>query len=371
MLEFDFERLAALGLTSALASRAALLEGGVDAAGESHPQRLLRITEVHRETVVLHDGRAELSARVLPRLVRSLMEEGTALAVGDWVLARVDPHGDCWVTQRVPPTSHIARRDAEGSIHPVVSNVDIALLVMGLDDDFNPRRLERFLALLHDDAIVPVVVLTKVDVAPLTPEELEARMSILRDRVPSHVDRFAVNATDATAAHALRDYLVRGPDARDARVVGRGQVDADQYAARARTSRTPVRSARTTDAASTRRLRDRSTGCPAARASSTRPVCVRCVPKATRRRWPKASPTSTSLAAQCRFRDCSHGFEPGCAVREGVDADRLRNYQKLLRELRRDTLTPLDRRKQVALWKARGKAAKARMRQKRGELGSE
>ena len=74
-------------------------------------------------------------------------------------------YGETWIDARVPPSSHIARRDGDGRVHPVVSNVDTALLVMGLDDDFNPRRLERYLALVHGDAIVPVVVLTKADVA--------------------------------------------------------------------------------------------------------------------------------------------------------------------------------------------------------------
>ena len=46
-----------------------------------------------------------------------------------------------------------------------------------------------------------------------------------------------------------------------------------------------------------------------------------------------------TLAGQCRFRDCTHGDEPGCAVREGVDPDRLRNFHKLLRETRRDSMT--------------------------------
>jgi ribosome biogenesis GTPase len=74
-----------------------------------------------------------------------------------------------------------------------------------------------------------------------------------------------------------------------------------------------------------------------------------------------------ALAGQCRFSDCRHAEEPGCAVREGVDVDRLRNYHKLLREARRDTLTPLDRQKQLAEWKARGREARARMKVKRGE----
>lgn len=54
-------------------------------------------------------------------------------------------------------------------------------------------------------------------------------------------------------------------------------------------------------------------------------------------------------------------------MREGVGADRLRNYQNLLREVRRDTLTALDKHRQVAMWKERGRAAKVRMQAKRGE----
>ena len=74
-----------------------------------------------------------------------------------------------------------------------------------------------------------------------------------------------------------------------------------------------------------------------------------------------------ALAAQCRFRDCRHQQEPGCAVREGVDADRLRNYHKLLREARRDTLSALDRQRQLAAWKVRGRAVRQKMKVKRGE----
>jgi ribosome biogenesis GTPase / thiamine phosphate phosphatase len=67
-----------------------------------------------------------------------------------------------------------------------------------------------------------------------------------------------------------------------------------------------------------------------------------------------------NLSAQCRFRDCQHQAEPGCAVRDGVHPERLRNYQKLLRESRRDTMTPLERQAQLAQWKARSRAGRAR-----------
>jgi ribosome biogenesis GTPase len=74
----------------------------------------------------------------------------------------------------------------------------------------------------------------------------------------------------------------------------------------------------------------------------------------------------TRLAPLCRFRDCRHEAEPGCAVREGVEAQRLRNFHKLEREARRDTLTALERRAQVQTWKQHGRVGRARAQQKRG-----
>jgi ribosome biogenesis GTPase len=73
------------------------------------------------------------------------------------------------------------------------------------------------------------------------------------------------------------------------------------------------------------------------------------------------------LAARCRFVDCQHESEPGCAVRDAVDPDRLRNWRKLAREMARGSFTPLDRQRQLAQWKARSKAGLARLRMKRGE----
>jgi ribosome biogenesis GTPase len=70
------------------------------------------------------------------------------------------------------------------------------------------------------------------------------------------------------------------------------------------------------------------------------------------------------LAERCQFRDCQHELEPGCAVRAGIDPDRLANYHKLLRDARRIEQTPLDRIAERAKWKVIGKAVRRRMREK-------
>jgi len=72
-----------------------------------------------------------------------------------------------------------------------------------------------------------------------------------------------------------------------------------------------------------------------------------------------------ALAALCQFRDCRHAAEPGCAVRGAIDADRVLNYRKLLREAHRASQTPLDRVAQRAKWKVLVKEAGVRNRDKR------
>jgi ribosome biogenesis GTPase len=366
MLEFDFEALSALGLTPALAGRAAAL--GVNAEATGDRLLLSRVTEVHRETVAVDDAREQRSARPLPRLLRELAEQGTALAVGDWVVTRDDGHGQRWVMQRVEPTSHIARRDGDGQRHPVVSNVDVALLVMGLDDDFNPRRLERYLALVHDHAIVPVVVLTKRDVAAATTAQLDARLAALGGRVPSHIDIVAVDATQPSAAQALRDHTTRGRTLVALGSSGAGKSTLTNTLLGAHVQDTGAvresdgRGKHTTTSRSLHRL-------PGGACVIDTPGLRTLRPDSDERTLAGAFGDIEALAGRCRFGDCRHEHEPGCAVREGVDADRLRNYHKLLREMRRDTLTPLDRRRQIAEFKVRGRAVKETMRRKRGGAG--
>ena len=361
MLAIEFERLSSLGLTPVLANRAVAL-----AASDEETSVLMRITVVHRSTLGVHDGLAERSTRPLPRLARALLDEGTALAVGDWVLARDDEHGEVWIGARVPPSSHIARRDGDGGVHPIVSNVDTALLLMGLDDDFNPRRLERYLALVQDDAIVPVVVLTKADVAAPTPEALARRLALLDGRIPPNAEVIAVNAVDASAALALQGYLGCGQTLvlMGSSGVGKstltntliGAAVQDTGAVRAHDSR----GKHTTTSRSLHRL-------PGGACVIDTPGLRTLRPDSDEAAIAAKYDDVGTLAARCRFRDCKHAQEPGCAVREGIGEDRLRNYHKLLREMRRDTLTALDRQRQVSEWKVRSRGARARMQAKRGE----
>ena len=361
MISIDFERLRCVGLTPLMAAQAAHLP-----EPDSGPCHLMRLAEVHRETVLLHDGRQTFSARVMARLARGLAEQQTGLAVGDWVLAGTDAHGQWWVHEQLPPRSHISRRDADGRRHPVVSNVDTALLVMGLDDDFNPRRLERYLALVQGSGVQAVVVLTKADVLEPTPDALAQRLDTLRARLPGHLDLLAVNATSPAAAMALAPYLG----------AGRTLVLLGSSGAGKSTLTNTLLGTVVQDTGAVREHDSRGKHTTTSRSLHVLPAsaCVIDTPglRALRPDVDEATLAATfadvgELAVRCRFRDCKHEDEPDCAVREGVDADRLRNYHKLLREARRDTMSALERQQLLAVWKARGRAGAARAKAKRGE----
>ncbi|MBC7956755.1 MAG: ribosome small subunit-dependent GTPase A [Cytophagales bacterium] len=368
MIEMDVERLRSVGLTPAMAL-VAICSQPVPETDETEatgaPRCLVRVTEVHRETLQVHDGQHESSARVLPRLARSLLDQDTAVAVGDWVVLVRDPHGQAWVHERIAPLTHIARRDADGRRHPVVSNVDTALLVMGLDDDFNPRRLERFLALVQGQGVTPVVVLTKADV--VTPDRVDAAIAELRTRIAPQVEVVAVNGTQPATTRVLDPYLEPGQTVVLLGSSGAGKSTLTNALAGAALQDTGAvrehdsRGKHTTTSRSLHRL-------PGGACVIDTPGLRTLRPDADESTLTASFEDIASLAIHCRFRDCRHGDEPGCAVREGVSPDRLRNYQKLLREVRRDTLTVLERQQITSEWKARGRAANLRLKMKRGEV---
>ena len=367
MLELDIstlERLRRIGLAPALQETLETLSGQL-----APDDTLCRVVEVQREGVALHDGHAEWPARLLPALRAELAARDDALAVGEWVVASADVWQGWWVRARIPPLNQLARRQHQERKHSdgrvtrtvIVSNVDTALLVMGLDHDFNLRRLERYLALVRMAGVRAAVVLTKADLC----DEPGARLDAVKRMLPADVEAVCVNALEASAAQPLRPWLQPGHT-----LVLLGSSGA---------GKSTLTNLLTGDAiqetGGTRAGDGRGRHTTTARSLHATPqgACIIDTPGLRTLRLDGdadaldgAFDDIAKLALQCRFADCRHHAEPGCAVRDGVGSERLRNYQKLQREAERDSLSFLQRRARVSEWKARGREGRMRMEAKRG-----
>ena len=341
MIDIDFQALRLIGLTHAITAQ-------LHALDTPYPgTRLMRVTEVHRDAVVLHDGHAQRRAR--PVL-------DATLTTGDWVLA----DAELWVRHRLEPVTEIARRANDGRRQALASNVDTALLVMGLDLDFNLRRMERYIALVQAAGVAAVALLTKQDIG----DDVEERMVQLRKRLPASVPALAVNALDPQTAVDLGPWLCAGQTLilLGSSGAGKSTLTNTLAASDQETGGVRLGDGRGRHTTTARSLHQ----CPGG-------ACIIDTPGL--RTWRADADEETlaatfedidALARQCQFRDCQHQGEPGCAVQGVVEGDRLQNYHKLLREARRGQQTPLDRIAERSRWKVVAKAGEARGRAKRG-----
>jgi ribosome biogenesis GTPase len=335
---------------------------------------LMRVCEVQRAGLTLHDGANIWPARLLPALRAKLAETGQAIAVGDWVLVGRDDFGACWAQRRLAPFSQLARRlHQEGrdkvTRAVIVSNVDLALLVMGLDHDFNLRRLERYAALVRLAGVAAVVVLTKTDLCA----DSAARLAELQTTLPG-LPAIALDATRPDAADQLSTRL--GPWlSRDAQGASPTLVLLGSSGAGKSTLTNALLGSERQLTGTNREGDSRGRHTTTTRSLHLTPAgaCIIDTPglrtlrlDGDAERLGAVFDDITRLALSCRFSDCRHEAEPGCAVRAGVDAERLHNFHKLQREATRDTRTALERKVEVAQWKSRGRLARERVHAKRG-----
>jgi ribosome biogenesis GTPase len=321
--------------------------------------RLARVVEIQRDHLVVHDGIAAHAVVPWPALRVALEREREPLVVGDWLWWRAAASdGDRgWAVARLPARNRVSRRDPAGGRQPLVANVDTALVVMGLDHDFNLRRLDRFLVLAHSADARVVVVLTKAD----TCTDPAAAMARVRTHLGDARDDVAVIAVDGRApeaASSLAPWLVRGATLVTLGSSGAGKTTLTNTLAGASSTTQAVRATdeRGQHTTTVRTLHRTGSG-----------ACLIDTP-GLRQLWLDADadtlhgafPEIGTLALQCRYRDCRHAQEPGCAVREQVSHERLVSFQKLLREANRENEDIFQRRRHVAEMKRRTRDSRAR-----------
>lgn len=302
-----FERLRAIGWPDTPELR--------EAAGSD---RVARVTGQHRSGYDVAEFAGDVR-RVQPPApwTRPRGDPADRAAVGDWVALDADGKN----ILRLLPRHALLKRAAAGEHYKqqlIAANVDHVLVVCGLDGDFNPRRIERYLLIVQASGAAPVLVLTKADQCDMLEDVIEVLHNERLTGIPVH----AVNAKDRDSVAVLHPYLGPGKSAVLVGSSGAGKS-------------TLTNTLLGIEKMKTNAVREND---QRGRHTTTHRVLIPlpqggCLIDTPGMRELKLSGDEDladggfddieALAGQCRFSDCGHSNEPGCAVRAAIESGEL------------------------------------------------
>ena len=309
-----------------------------------HPAR---VGIEHNHLYRIYTASEELLASAAGRLKHAADMPSALPAVGDWVGIRLGQEGPAQIRALLPRRTCFSRKAAGDTTtqQVVAANVDTVFIVSGLDGDFNPRRIERYLVATSQSGASPVIVLNKADVAADVQEAVDAIRETAGD-----VPILVTSCQDGTGVEALARYLT---DGHTVALLGSSGVGKSTII-----NRLLGRERQRTKAVRPGDSRGRHT--TVHRELLLHPgggIIIDTPGMRELRLWDteqgleKAFDDIHGLAEQCRFRNCQHRTEPGCAVTQAVasgqiSATRMAHYHKLQDErahldTRRDGLAKL------------------------------
>jgi ribosome biogenesis GTPase / thiamine phosphate phosphatase len=287
----------------------------------------------------LYAAAGELQAQHAGRLRHEAVRKEQLSAVGDWVAALPTPGEAAATIEAVLPRRTKFSRKVAGELteeQVVAANIDVVFIVMGLDGDYNLRRLERYLLLAHESGARPVVILNKSDVATHLSEVLD-EMGPLTVGIPVH----AISAKQGDGIQVVYGYL--GPGRTAALLGSSGVGKSTLVNALLGEEMLKTRDVREHDSRGRHTTRHRHLILlPDARGLLIDTPGMRELQLWTQTETARDTfEDITELSAGCHFTDCRHMGEPRCAVKQAVedgtlDAARLEGFLKLQDEV--DTL---------------------------------
>jgi ribosome biogenesis GTPase len=320
-----------------------------DEAPEPWPEgcEFARVTAVDRGSFLVRNASGEVPAELAGRLAFHVEDPADLPCAGDWVAASYHNAGEAAIIHQVLPRRTFLRRRAPGrggGSQMIAANVDLAFLVQSCHFDFNPNRLERYLVMAAEGGVAPVVLLTKTDL--VAPEELSDKRAALGAATSARI--IPLSSRTGAGLEELRECLAPG---RTCCLLGSSGVGKTTLINRllgreAFETRAVSATGEGVHATTRRHLVVLPQGALLMDTPGMRELGLAGAGEGLSSGLDRVA----ELAAGCRYPDCRHETEPGCAVRAAVDRgeldpERYENFLKLRKESEFHGLSALDKRR--------------------------
>lgn len=297
---------------------------------------IARVIAVHKDSCIVTNGEKDVYAELIGKLMYTADSPLDYPAVGDWVSAQFLDDDTFSIIHEILPRKSVLKRKTPGrkiDFQLIATNIDTAFIMQSLDANFNPRRLERYLVMIHESRISPVILLSKSDL--MTEDVIETRISEIRKTMPA-IPTCPFSNESGVGLDTVRGLLEPGKTYCLLGSSGVGKTtllnnligetvfktravrEKDSKGRHATTGRQLIRLAGGAMIIDTPGMRELGNFEVETGLDETFADII-------------------GLAGQCRFNDCTHSNEKGCAVLLAVEngelsEKRLENYFKMTRE---------------------------------------
>ena len=349
-----------------------LSDMGFDQWFEAHVSNLrqegrsiARISAVDRGSYLIRNQTGEVPAELTGKFYFQVDSPVDLPCVGDWVTVQYHSDDTAAIIHEVFPRKTFLRRKSAGEkvdFQMIAANIDAAFLVQSCHFDFNLRRLDRYLVMAADGGVEPIVVLTKTDLIP--PEELEQKLAIVRSS-PISARVIALSNITGMGFDEFRQVLVSGrtycllgssgvgKTTLINRLIGEYVFETKAVSQKGEGTHTTTR----------RQLIVLNQGSLLVDTPGMRELGLVGASEGVNQGFQEI----LGLSLNCRYPNCGHTEEPGCAVRAAVisgvlDEDRYSSYMKLKKESEYHELSYLEKRKKDRAFGRFIKSAKKQMK---------